>query len=240
MRQDAILERCGLDYLILLIAATAAQAAAPQPPIESARSPEIQQAGSAISALVAVQQTTELERYARLEYLLEKTIFKIDVLWLTITVDDQTAAAVDSIVTGRRRTDELESAVASRYMATRRADITLVFERSVGFGRFIGGTRNTSRVLVRHGFIDAASAERIDRDMETRFAFLRDTGIRKGDSLSYSLRGDSVVARYVGVNGDTEFEEARVDPQWRLWILGSYFAAGTDFRNGLLRLIFGR
>ncbi len=94
-------------------------------------------------------------------------------MWLKITVDDETAADVDSIVTGRRRSDELENAVASRYMDTRHAEISLVFERSVGFGRFIGGTRNTSRTLFRNGMIDAASAERIDLDMETRFAFLR-------------------------------------------------------------------
>jgi hypothetical protein len=201
---------------------------------------ETHQPVCAMSATSANHQTQGAERYARLEFQLKKTIFRIHVLSLTIDVDDQTATAIDSIVTGRRRTDELENAVVSQYMETRNADIALDYQYSFGYGRFMGGIRETSQLLVRADLIDAASAERIDLDVESRFAFLREQGVRDGDHHYYSLRGDSVLTHYVDVDGNTKLDDVRVGAEWRLWLLGNYFAAGTNFRNGLLDLVFGR
>jgi len=185
------------------------------------------------------QQTPGSERYARLDYLLERTIFKVDVIRLTIVVDRQTAAAVASIVSGNRRTDELEDAVAARYMETLHADIALEFQMSIGYGHFIGGIRETSELLAGLDLIDAASAERIDRDMDIRFSFLREEGIREGDRLSYTVRGDSVQTSYVDVDGNTLLDDVVVGQEWRMWTLGSYFARKTNFHDGLLDLIFG-
>ena len=84
------------------------------------------------------------------------------------------------------------------------------------------------------------TAQRIDLDVESRFAFLGEEGVRDGDHLYYTLRGDSVLSRYVDVDGNTTLDDVRVGAAWRLWLLGNYFVAGTHFRNGLLDLVFDR
>ena len=73
----------------------------------------------------------------------------------------------------------------------------------------------------------------------SRFSFLDERGTREGDRLSYSVRGDSVLTSYVGVDGDTLLDDVVVGPEWRLWTLGNYFVPKTNFYDGLLDLIFG-
>jgi hypothetical protein len=175
---------------------------------------------------------------ARLDYRLEKTFLKVDVLQLTLVVDDATAAGVDSMIAGRERSDHVERVVVSNFLGARSADITLAFLRSITYDQFIDSARKTSQKVADAGLIERESAERIHQDTARRFAFLKETGIRKGDHLFYALRGDSIATRYIDADGQTRLRDVRVGPERRLALLGSYFAPNTTFRDGLLDLIF--
>jgi hypothetical protein len=175
---------------------------------------------------------------ARLDYRLEKTFLKVDVLQLTLVVDDATAAGVDSIIAGHERSDDVDRVVVSYFLGARSADITLAFLRSISYDQFIDGARKTSQQVAGAGLIEEEAAERIHQDTERRFAFLKETGVRRGDSLYYTLRGDSVTTRYVSADGTTMLQDLRVGPERRMSLLGSYFAPNTNFRDGLLDLIF--
>ena len=174
----------------------------------------------------------------RLEFLLERTLLKVDVVQLTIVVDETTAAEVDSLVAGRERTKDLEHAVATRYLEVRYADIELEFRMSISHERFLDGALETTKRVVKADLIGEESAERIDADLAARFSFLEDSGVREGDRLRYILRGDSIATRYVAADGETRLDDLRVGPERRLRLLGSYFVPKTNFRDGLLDAVF--
>jgi hypothetical protein len=176
--------------------------------------------------------------YAHLEFLLERTLFKVDVARLRLEVDDATAGDVAAIVAGGKRSREREQAVTARYLATRQADIALEFLIDIDFDRFLEGGEDNAARQIEAGLMPPEAAEPFLRGRRERFAFLEDRGIRDGDRFYYTLRGDSVATRFVDADGITRIDDVRVGPTHGQFLMGTYFAPGSSFRDGLLDLVF--
>ena len=177
-------------------------------------------------------------RYAHLEFLLERTLFQVDVARLHLEVDDATAGDVAAIVAGGKRSREREQAVTARYLATRQADIALEFLIDIDFDRFLEGGEDNAARQIEAGLMPPEAAEPFLSGRRERFAFLEGRGIRDGDRFFYTLRGDSVATRFVDADGVTRIDDVRVGPTHGQFLMGTYFAPGSSFRAGLLDLVF--
>ena len=168
---------------------------------------------------------------SRFDFVLERTLLRVDVLHFKLTVDEQTGTRVRELLQGLLDGPELERAVTAVYMDARHADIELAFLRSIEMDQFLNGREETLEELVKGGYVDDETAERTARYNEQRFAFLADAGIRAGDRLTYSLRADSIRTRYTSESGAVLLNDVRVGPTPRAVLLGSFFAPGTTFHE---------
>jgi hypothetical protein len=173
-----------------------------------------------------------------LEMLLEKTIFNVDVLTLSVSLGGPHADSLRSMAPEEKPTRQVEDSVA--LMATRStcADSELEFLRNVSLGQFIDAIRNSSRAAHEAGFIESETYELIDGSLQGWYAFLDGRGVRDGDRMSYRIRGDTLGILYRASDGAVLLDQTEIDAARRQSVLAGYFAPGSDFRDGLMESFF--
>jgi len=172
------------------------------------------------------------------DYVLEVTIFKIDVVRLNLRIDPETARRVAALTRSGDRTPGLEDSVAAELMQTPSAEARMTFLRGMSGQQFLDNTVATLHRLGEEGLLSSAEVEALDRSARTRFAFLDDSGIAAGDYLGQVLRGDTVTTNFLTLGGQQLMRDVQVGSEHRTALLGSYFARASDFRNGLLEQMF--
>ena len=173
--------------------------------------------------------------YSEMSALLEKTIFKVDVLTLRIRVGRCEADRLERVLRGGRHSDALADSVAEIMVSANDAWARIVFERGVGLGQFLDGVLGNVRKAWKAGLIEAADYERMSEMLPVWFGFLEDRRIREGDRLLYRIRKESLRTIYVGVEGAVLLDQTDLGASPPRILLGSYFAPGSDFRKALVR-----
>lgn len=174
------------------------------------------------------------------DYVLEKTIFKVDAVRLDLTIRDETPDRVEELVTGRADPRAWSDSVAALYLGADRASVRMTFLRSFGLNRFLDANRDVMEKLAKSGLITEAELKDLDAENRARFAGLSEDGIRDGDVIEHALHGDTVTTRYTDVTGAVRIDGLLVGSAERRMLLGSLFGPNSEFRNGLLDLVFTR
>jgi hypothetical protein len=177
---------------------------------------------------------------AHFDYVLEKTIFKVDAVRLDLTIRDETPDRVGELVTGRADPRAWSDSVAAMYLGVDQASVRMTFLRSFGLNRFLDANRDVMEKLAKAGLITEEELEDLDAENRARFAGLAEDGIRDGDVIEHELRGDTVTTRYTDVTGAVRIDGLLVGSAERRMLLGSLFGPNSEFRNGLLDLVFTR
>lgn len=200
--------------------------------------------GGLLLAISTVGTATAQESRARccshFDYVLEKTIFKVDAVRLDLTIRDETPDRVAELVTGRADPRAWSDSVAAMYLGVDQASVRMTFLRSFGLKRFLDANRDVMEKIARAGLITEEELEDLDAENRARFEGLAEDGIRDGDVIEHELRGDTVTTRYTDVTGTVRIDGFLVGSQERTVLLGSLFGPESEFRNGLLDLVFTR
>ncbi len=176
----------------------------------------------------------------RFDYVLEKTIFKVDAVRLEVTVAGETPALVAQLLSRWPDRGSSSDSVAALYLGSKRADVRMTFLRSFGLNRFLDANRDVLRKLVRSGHLTEEEFQRLDGENRRRFAVLAADGVRDGDRLEHEVSGDTVTTVYTDVTGAVRIDEVQVGSDQRMALLGSLFGPRSGFRKGLLDLVYGR
>lgn len=172
--------------------------------------------------------------FSEMSALLEVTIFKIDVLTLTIRVNEATAERLRSLAEGRRYSEELADSVATVILDADDAWARQVFHRDVSLGRFAGGMRETGRKAAEAGFITQEYFEQFSENVPIWFGFLEESGAKKGDEILFLVRGNRLRTIYRTADGRVLMDEGAEGAEARRASIPSFFAPGTDFRKRLV------
>lgn len=167
--------------------------------------------------------------------LLEKTIFRVDVLTLSVHVGGETAASLRQLAADGTITDQEKDSVAWIASGATCATATLDFVRDVSLGRLLGAIRDSSRAARDAGLIEAETYALIDTSLPDWYRFLDGRGVKDGDRMEYEIRGDSLNIQYLTETGDVLLDRTDVGADQRRSVLAGYFAPGSDFRDGLVR-----
>lgn len=170
--------------------------------------------------------------------LLEKTIFRVDVLTLNVGIQGPAASRIREIRRRRSSTPAVRDSVARIAAHATCADARLVFHRDVSLEQFLDGIRSSAREAMEAGYIGRDTYRLIDRFLPQWYAFLQGRGIREGDRMSYRIRGDTLGIGYRSGEGELLLERTDVGAERRRSVLAGYFAPGSDFREGLIRSLF--
>jgi hypothetical protein len=181
---------------------------------------------------------SETSRYGRMQMVLEKTFLRIDVVRLEVQLGPEDADRIEAAVRDRERSRELTDSIANISIYSRDALITTEFRRNLSARQFLGGTQDNLRIVRDAGLIGEDHYEELSEGLPVWFDFIADRGIRKGDRLIYEVRGDSLHTQFVGAAGETLMERTDVSAARCLAVLGSYFARGSEFRDGLISSLF--
>jgi len=188
----------------------------------------------------ALAQESQAPCCSRFDYVLERTIFKVDAVRLELTVHGGTPDRVARLVTGRADPRSSSDSVAALYLAADDARVRMTFLRSFGLKRFLDANRGVMEKLTKAGILSDEEFQTLDAANADRFQVLAADGIRDGDRIEHQVRGDTVTTRYTDVSGAVRVDEVRVGSEQRRVLLGSLFGPESGFRNGLLDLVFGR
>jgi hypothetical protein len=169
----------------------------------------------------------------RMDMLLEKTIFKVNVLTLDLWLGPVTAREIAPYVGGEDGTTTPDSlARIATYSQDAWARIT--FLRGVGLNQFLDSIIDNLRRTWQAGILTESEYEMIATGLPDWFAPLRERDILKGDRLFYRIRGDTLRTVFQTLDGMTPVDQTDVGPERRLSVLGGFFVEGSDFRKGLL------
>lgn len=174
---------------------------------------------------------------ARMHMLLEKTLFRVDVLTLDVRFGSITADRIERLLAGAFDSRALADSIAAAALGADEALARLEFQRDVRLEQFLDGIRDNLRRATRAGIVTPAEFRSISSDLPSWYAFLKERGIRSGDRMLQRVRGDTLRTVYVGADGETMLDQVDVGPEHRLAVLGGYFAPGSDFRRGLVESV---
>ncbi len=171
--------------------------------------------------------------YAHMKTLLEKTIFKVDVLTLDVWI----GGVAGRHLMARRGSgggEAIRDSVARIAVEAQDAWARIAFERNVSLRQFVDGVDRNMRRAVEAGILASADARSILDSLPHWFHVLADRGIKDGDRLLYRITGDTLRTRFVTRSGETLVDQTDVGPERRLSVFGSYFAPKSEFRKGLV------
>lgn len=173
-----------------------------------------------------------------MEMLLEKTLFQVDVLELSVRVGGEAAERLRALAREGDASSERADSVARIAAGATCAGAQLDFVRDVSLDRFLDAVRESSRAAREAGLIEPETYALIDRSLPEWYAFLEGRGVREGDRMTYGIRGDTLDIRYRGSEGELLLDRTDVDAARRRSVLAGYFARGSDFREGLVDSLF--
>lgn len=194
--------------------------------------------GAPLRAQPAPVDTTDLGTgpYARMHMLLEKTLFKVDVLTLDVRFGPRETTRIEALLGGGKGTAGvlLRDSVASVALDARDVWALIEFQRNVRLDQFLDGISDNLRQATKAGVITVQSYRSISTDLPRWYAFLEQRGIHKGDRMYYRIHNDSLRTVYLDSDGGTLLDQVDVGPERRLSVLGGYFAPGSLFRDKLI------
>lgn len=209
--------------------------------LAASRAPGARPGGDAPTAEpAAAADTVELASgpYARMNTLLEKTIFQVNVAELTLRYDSATAARIRDVAEGSEFSERAADSVTAAVLAAERVDGRLEFRRDVGLGRFLESLRKNMQKARDAGILEDAAYRRFRGRLREWYAALEGRGVREGDVTEYRIRGDSLRVLFRSADGEELIDRRDVGEQHVLAVLGGYLAPGADFREGLVRSLF--
>jgi len=170
---------------------------------------------------------------------LEKTLLKVDVVNLDVWLGDEAAARLEDLISGQSYSDEISDSVGEIAIRSQGAFIRVEFLRNVSLEQFLDGAADNLKRVLKAGVLTEAEYEMISAGMPVWYAFLEERGIRDGDLMRYRIRGDTLTTQFLSVEGGLLMDQTDVGPERRRSVLGSYFVRKSDFREGLVKSLFG-
>jgi hypothetical protein len=173
-------------------------------------------------------------RFAVLRTVLERTFLRLDVLALELRLDAAAAARIEAAST-TADTRAFADSVAAAVLGAADAWAQQRFLRDVNLDRLIHEIRSSIRNAVSGRMLSEAEYETISHGLSDWYATLRERGVRDGDVQTYRIHGDTVHVLLRDRDGQVLIDRTAVGKEHRQALLGSYFAPGSDFRDGLVR-----
>ena len=176
--------------------------------------------------------------YARMHALLEKTIFKVDVLTLEVRFGTETSCRLEELIGDRSHSSDLADSVAAVAVQARDAWARIEFKRGVSLDQFVDGSLDNVRRAREQGIIRPEDYEMVSEGLPRWFAFLEERRIHEGDQIVYRIRGDTLRTQFRAASGEILLDQTDIGPERPLLVLGGYFARKSDFAKGLVKSLF--
>lgn len=181
-------------------------------------------------------QTGDLAQgpYSRMHMLLEKTFLRVDVLTVDIQVGERTRQRLQQLASGARRLEDVEDQIAATVIDADQVLVTLQFERSVDFPRWLQEVRASLRKGLDAGLIAEPTFREVSNGLPEWFKPMTARGWADGDRIVYRGFPDGMRTFAVTATGEILVDRTDKGATGRRTMLAGYFAPDTDFREPLI------
>jgi hypothetical protein len=178
--------------------------------------------------------------YARMHMLLEKTIFRLDVLTAEMRFGAGTREKLERVAAGREYSEQLAGEVTAAALEADHAIVTVEFERDVGLHRWIDGVRSGVWLAAKSGLITQETSDQVSGDLPRWFAPVAARGFEKGDRIIYRIYPDRVRTLVVSDDGRVFVDHVDKGASNGRTVLAGFMAPGTEFRKPLVKSLLQR
>lgn len=172
--------------------------------------------------------------FATMQMLVEKSIFKVDVLTAEIRLGPAAATEIERLVRDAGDDRTARDGVARAAYEASEALVRIDYLRGFDAARMREGILRNLRGAVEAGWISERDHGRIGEMLPEWLGFLDGRGVREGDEMWVRVRGEAVRTVYRDPSGRILADWTAVDALRRRAVLGRYFAPGSDFEEGLV------
>jgi hypothetical protein len=173
-----------------------------------------------------------------LHAVLERTIFKVDVvaleLWLGPATLGLGLAASGPLAPGDDPAAVVRDDLARVVADSREARAVMVFQRNVSLQRFLAGVMQDMRRARDAGLVSAAGYDAVSAGLPVWLAPLAEQGLRRGDRFRQTVVGDTLRTVVQRHGGAIVVDQTDVGAAHRRALLGSFVAPGSGLRDQLL------
>jgi hypothetical protein len=177
--------------------------------------------------------------YAAMHMLLQKTVLKVNVADIDVRFDKATQTKFAAVAKGSVYSDAVGQQLAQAAVDAPRAVVQMQFKRDIPLSRWIGVVKDNLEEARKAGLITREVEDRVNKGIPDWFGALTKRGYEKGDKLIYSVTPEGVRSVVVSTSGQVFVDRIDAGYDARRVVLGSYFASGSEFREPLLRSLFG-
>lgn len=216
--ENVALRTAGTIWIILLAVTVALPAAERAPQVQDLSTRELAQG-----------------QYSRMHMLLEKTIFAVDVLTVDMRFDPETRDRFERLARQQTYSEELASRITAAALDAQHALVTLQFERSVPFDRWLQEARRGLSQAAQGNLIPQETSREVRGSLPRWFAPVEERGFRKGDRIVYRIDPDLLRTRLVSEAGTVLIDHTDPGASPGRAVLAGFLAPGTDFREPLVR-----
>lgn len=178
--------------------------------------------------------------FSRMHMLLEKTVFRVDVLTLEVRFGQETARRLEETARGKQLSAAIADRIAEAAVDADEAYVDLEFLRGVSLDRWVQGVRESLTLGRRAGLIDEKTLLHVHRRLPEWFAVVAERGFRKGDQILYRAYPDRMRTVLISNDGRVLLDQVDKGASPGRAMLAGYFAPGTDFREPLIGSLFER
>lgn len=175
-----------------------------------------------------------------LEMVYRRTLFRIDIMRLSVRVDSAADRRIRAVTEGREYGDALADSVAAAVLAADRLLVETRLLRDVTLDQFMDGMADNLDRARDDGLLTPEERDAVYLETGERFLPFREGGLPKSWSVRYDIRGDAVAMSVRDAEGHVRLESRSTGRARRVAVLGSYLAPSSDFREDLLRSAFSR
>lgn len=178
--------------------------------------------------------------YSRMHMLLEKTIFRIDVLTAEMRFGPAARERLERVARGRQYSEQLAREVTAASLEADHALVTLEFKRNVRLDRWVDGVRSGVWLAAKSGLIPQATSDQVSGNLPRWFAPVAGRGFEKGDRIIYRIYPDRVRTLVVSDDGKVLVDHVEKGPTHGRTVLAGFLAPGTEFREPLVKSLLDR
>lgn len=179
------------------------------------------------------------DRDGHMSMKLEKTWFGVDVAEVDVWFDGKTRDQLRRLASGKRYSRPLADRIAREAMSADLVVIRLEFLRDVSLDQFLESIRkNLTRARDARLITQAIYDEALQR-VRGAFGKFAERGFKDGDVLEYRARAGAVHTTMVSEGGATLLDDTTESEEARRALLAGYFAPRGEFREPLIKSLWG-
>lgn len=175
--------------------------------------------------------------YGHMQMKYERTWLDVDVARVDVWVDDATRDRFRQLAAGQRYSEQLAERIARAALDADGVVVHVRFLRRAALDEFLEAARDNLVRARNARYISPDTYATAWQNVQRDFARFAERGFKKGDKLIYRA-GPGSLRTIVMADERVLLDVTTRDDGARRAMIASYFAPGSDFRQGLIEDLF--